>query len=70
VAAIRERVDSSTLEHIEKNASELNAFEVGEVTISTESPLVTEDFTDVPELGRFVLLRGQDVAAGGIVTGR
>ncbi len=70
VATIRERVDSSTLEHIEKNASELQAFEVGEVTISTESPLVTEDFTDVPELGRFVLLRGRDVTAGGIVTGR
>jgi bifunctional enzyme CysN/CysC/sulfate adenylyltransferase subunit 1 len=68
VAHIRERVDSSTLEHLEQNARALLETEVGEVTIQTDTPVVLERFTDVPELGRFVLQRGHDVAAGGIVT--
>ena len=68
VSAIRERVDSGSLEHIEQGAAELLATEVGEVTIATDMPVVVEDFQDVPELGRFVLLRGSDTVAGGIVT--
>ena len=68
IETIRERVDSSSLEHLEQNASQLQETEVGEVTIRTDSPMVAELFTDVPELGRFVLVRGRDVVAGGIVT--
>jgi len=68
VAAIRERVDSSTLAHLEHSASTLRETEVGELTITTDSPIVLESFADVPELGRFVLMRGHDVVAGGIVT--
>ena len=68
VSAIRERVDSSTLEHLEHDAATLLETEVGEVTITTDSPIVVEAFEDVPELGRFVLLRNRDVVAGGIVT--
>jgi len=66
--AIRQRVDSSTLEHLERNAAALGETEVGEVTIAAESPVVVERFSDVPELGRFVLCRGHEVVAGGIVT--
>jgi len=68
VSAIRERIDSSTLEHIEEDAKHLEETEVGQVTVTVDSPLVVEAFTDVPELGRFVLVRGNDVVAGGIVT--
>ena len=38
-----------------------------EVTLRTERPLVIESFHAVPELGRFVLVRGHDIVAGGIV---
>ncbi|MFP4028509.1 MAG: sulfate adenylyltransferase subunit 1 [Candidatus Brocadiia bacterium] len=69
VTSIRERIDSGTLEHIARDAEELADTEVGEVTIQTETPIVTEPFSEIPELGRFVLLRGQDVVGGGIVTG-
>ena len=68
VSVIRERVDSGSLEHIGHNADVLAETEVGEVTIATDSPVVVEPFTEVPELGRFVLLRGRDTVAGGIVT--
>ena len=69
VEAIRERIDSSSLEHLEQGAARLQETEVGEVTIGAASPVVFEAFRDVPELGRFVLVRERDVVGGGIVTG-
>ena len=69
IAEIRERIDSSTLDHLDATAGTLEETEVGEVTIRTDRPMVLETFYDVQELGRFVLVRGRDeVAAGGIVT--
>jgi len=74
IGAINVRIDSSSLEHLasESGESELRTTEVGEVTIETGQPIVVETFQDVPELGRFVLQRDQEVVGGGIVktTGR
>jgi sulfate adenylyltransferase large subunit len=68
IVSLRERIDSGSLEHLDAAAGFLEETEVGEVVIETESPVVLESFYDVQELGRFVLLRGHDVVAGGIVT--
>jgi len=38
------------------------------MVLETDEPVVVESFYDVAELGRFVLVRGHDVVAGGIVT--
>jgi bifunctional enzyme CysN/CysC len=65
---IHKRIDSSTLEVIDENASELANNEIAELTINTTEPIVTERFYDVPELGRFVVVRGHDIVAGGIIT--
>ncbi|MHC4294249.1 MAG: sulfate adenylyltransferase subunit 1 [Planctomycetota bacterium] len=65
---IRRRIDSSSLEVIGENATELKNNEIGELTIETKSPIVLERFYDVPELGRFVVARGHDIVAGGIIT--
>ncbi|MFW6188936.1 MAG: GTP-binding protein [Planctomycetota bacterium] len=67
VAALRERIDSSTLEHLPREGR-LEETEVGELVLETERPVVVESFYDVQELGRFVLVRGHEVVAGGIVT--
>lgn len=67
VAEIKERIDSSTLEILEKNARVLNDTEAGEVVIETARPVVVESFYKTKELGRFVLVRGHDVVAGGII---
>ena len=53
VSAIQRRVDSSTLEVIEDDASELLNREVGEVLLSFSDYIVVEDFNKTPELGRF-----------------
>ncbi len=68
VKELRGRMDSSTLEHLSAEDGRLAETEVGEVVFQTQEPVVLESFYDVPELGRFVLVRGHDVVAGGIVT--
>jgi sulfate adenylyltransferase large subunit len=65
---IRRRVNSSTLDVIEENAREIRETEVGEVVIETARPLAFELFSFIPELGRFVLERDNDIVAGGIIT--
>jgi len=69
VTEIARRIDSSTLEVIAENADTLENNEIAELTIRTKAPVATETFYEVPELGRFVLMRGHDIVAGGIITG-
>jgi sulfate adenylyltransferase large subunit len=68
IESIEKKIDSSTLEVIEENAKELSEREVGQMIIKTDEPIVVENFNDVQELGRFVLVKGMDVTAGGIIT--
>jgi sulfate adenylyltransferase subunit 1 len=65
---IVKKIDSSTLEPIVDNLDQVCQTEVAEMVIETQQPVVVESFNDVPELGRFVLVRHLDVVAGGIVT--
>ncbi|MCK5772205.1 MAG: GTP-binding protein [Thermoplasmata archaeon] len=67
IKEIKKRLDSSDLSVIEENARQIENNEVGELTIVTDDPIVIEDFNRVEELGRFVLVKDLDVAAGGIV---
>ncbi|MFH0863247.1 MAG: GTP-binding protein [Candidatus Altiarchaeota archaeon] len=63
---VKKRVNSSTLEELEPGPLQNN--EVAEVEIKAEGPVVFESFNETPELGRFVLVRGNDIVAGGIIT--
>lgn len=68
VAAIDDRMDSSSLNVIEAKAKELAETEVARITFEAEQPIVLEDCRRVPELGRIVLARGMDVVGGALVT--
>jgi sulfate adenylyltransferase large subunit len=68
VEKIERKLDSSTLAVLEEDASGLKEWEVGEMIFKTDAPVVIEDFNETAELGRFVLVKGEDVCAGGIVT--
>jgi translation elongation factor EF-1alpha len=52
---------------LQEQATTLQENEVGEVVLSTKSPIVVEPMHQGGELGRFVLTRGDSVIAGGIV---
>jgi sulfate adenylyltransferase subunit 1 (EFTu-like GTPase family) len=68
IQEIYERIDSSTFEVIEKNSSFLEETQVGKVAISIDKSMAYENFNDIEELGRFVLLKDNHVCAGGIIT--
>jgi sulfate adenylyltransferase large subunit len=68
ITSINKRINSSTLELIEKDATTLNNLEVGEVVIKSKKPLAITSFNEVQEMGRFVLVRDENICAGGIIT--
>jgi len=68
IESITKKTDSSTLETISENADSLKDMEIGDVVIRLKKPVVAESFNEINELGRFVLTKGLDVSAGGIIT--
>ncbi|GAH02642.1 unnamed protein product, partial [marine sediment metagenome] len=69
IASIDKRINSSTLAVVEENAEVIKNLEVAEVLIETKRPVAIKNFSDVQELGRFVLVRDNNTCAGGIITG-
>jgi sulfate adenylyltransferase subunit 1 len=68
VKSIKKRIDSSSLEILEENAKKLKNLEIGDIVFEAKTPISITKFNDIQELGRFVLVRGNDVVAGGIIT--
>jgi elongation factor 1-alpha len=70
IKEIRERINSETGEVVERDPTEISENEAATILFATE-PLVVERFSDIPELGRFILARNKNVAAGVVLeTGR
>ena len=65
--SIEKRIDSSTLDVLERNGTGINTNEVGEVTFRLNKPIVFELFSNIPELGRLVLRKNENVCGAGIV---
>jgi small GTP-binding protein len=63
IKEIRERINSETGEVVERQPAEISENEAATILFATE-PLVVERFSDIPELGRFILARNKNVAAG------
>ncbi|MCK4960715.1 MAG: adenylyl-sulfate kinase, partial [Planctomycetes bacterium] len=68
IKSINRRINSSTLEVIAEDSDAIENLEVAEVVIKTKKPVAIKDFNDVQELGRFVLVRDENICAGGIIT--
>ncbi len=69
IETINKKLNSSTLETIKDNPGKLGNMEIGEVLIKLKEPVVVDKFKEINETGRFVLTKGYDVSAGGIVSG-
>jgi sulfate adenylyltransferase large subunit len=65
---IERKIDSSTLEPITDHGNTILETEVADVSIDARQPLAVENFNFIQEMGRFVLTRGMDVVAGGVIT--
>jgi len=66
VHEIRERINSETGEVMGRNAEQIRQNEAATIIFETE-PLVVEKFSEIPELGRFVLVRGGRNIGAGVV---
>jgi len=60
---IEEKINSETGEVMENNPSEIYENEAAIIRFSCE-PVVVEKFSEIPELGRFVLVRNKNIGAG------
>jgi len=67
IKRIKNKINSSSLELIDEDSEELNETEVGNVVIQTEKQIVVENFNEIEELGRFVLIKDDDIVGGGII---
>jgi sulfate adenylyltransferase large subunit len=67
IEKINSVINSSSLELISEDSSEIKNREVANIIIRTDKPVVVENFNKMEELGRFVLGR-EDTCAGGIIT--
>jgi hypothetical protein len=67
LSAIPERLNSSTLEVIDRHAERVENLEVANVTFTLSRPLAADTFEENPRLGRFVVAVEGFVAGGGIV---
>lgn len=66
VREIREKIDSETGEVMERYPDRINEHEAATIIFATE-PVVVERFSDIPELGRFLLVRDNRNIGAGIV---
>jgi len=67
VEKITNRMNSSTLEVLAKDADRLEGMEAAQVLFSLGTPLAYDLFADIPTMGRFVLIRHGLVEGGGII---
>jgi len=67
LASIKKRIDSSTLNILEQDSTQIAETEVGEVTLRTVDTISVDKFNISPKTGRFVIVDGYDVCGGGIV---
>jgi translation elongation factor EF-1alpha len=63
VKEIREKINSETGEVMARYPDSIGEHEAATIVFTTE-PLVVEKFADIPELGRFVLVRDKNIGAG------
>lgn len=67
VQKISDRLNSSSLEVIGRDADELRETEVAKLTLKTNDYVATDPFEEIAEMGRFVLMRDNDTVAGGVL---
>jgi len=67
LSAVPLRLDSSTLEVVERHADRVEPLDTAEAVFLLARPVAAETFAENPRLGRFVVSVGGLVAGGGII---
>ncbi len=67
IEKIHKRFDPASIEVVEEGAKEIRPAEIAEVEIKLDRKVVIDRFSDIPEMGRFVLEHMGHPVAGGII---
>lgn len=67
IVEIKRVLNSSTMEVVGEHCDSISNLDVAEVVIKTKKPIAVAPFDELEGLGRFVLVSGEHVCAGGIV---
>ena len=67
IEKIFKKFDPASLEVIEEDATSIGGAEVATIMIQLEDQVIVDPFSDIPEMGRFVLEKEGIPAAGGII---
>lgn len=67
IETIHKKFDPASMEWMEENAPSIQGAEVADVLLHLDSPVAVDPFTEVPEMGRFVLEKGGRPVAGGVI---
>jgi small GTP-binding protein len=67
IEKIFKKFDPASMEWMEENASSIRGAEVADVLLHLDSEVVVDPFTEIPEMGRFVLEKDGRPVAGGII---
>ncbi|MBI5238688.1 MAG: GTP-binding protein [Deltaproteobacteria bacterium] len=67
VQRINKKFDPAAVEAVENDAQTIKPAEIAEVEIKLEGKVSVDKFSDIPELGRFVLEHAGHPVAGGII---
>lgn len=64
VREIRDKIDSETGGVLEHHPDHISQNDAAVILFATAEPLVAEKFSEIPELGRFILVRDKNIGAG------
>jgi len=67
IEGIESVIDSSTLEAVHGQKSQVNRNEVAELSLRTKRPIAFDTHEEIIATGRFVIVDGLEVAGGGII---
>jgi len=67
IERIHKRFDPASIEVVEEGAKEIRPAEIAEVEIKLDRKVVIDRFSEIPEMGRFVLEHMGHPVAGGII---
>jgi sulfate adenylyltransferase subunit 1 (EFTu-like GTPase family) len=67
IEKVFKKFDPASLELVEENALSIRGAEVAMIMIHLNDQVVVDPFSDIPEMGRFVLEKEGRPAAGGII---
>ena len=64
---IHSKVDPAFMDQVIQNPADIAIGEVAHVTLSTDQPLIIDSFTEINEMGRFVIESNNVPVACGII---